>query len=110
MSNTPASEYLLVLSTCPDSSTASVIATALLEERLAACVTRLPGVTSQYRWKGRVEQDEEILLLIKTTAASYSQVEDTINRLHPYELPEIVGVPLSAGSKDYLDWIRQSIQ
>jgi periplasmic divalent cation tolerance protein len=100
--------YLMVLCTCPSQSAAGAIATALLEERLAACVNQLPGVKSMYRWKDRVETDDEVLLLIKTTTRNFAGLEDTINRLHPYELPEIIGVPLTAGSDAYFDWIDNS--
>ena len=74
-------DYLLVLCTCPSRSAADAIATAALEERLAACVNQVPGIRSLYRWKGRVESDDEILLLIKTTTASFSRLEATIQSL-----------------------------
>jgi len=99
-------ECMLVLCTCPDQATAKVIATAILEERLAACVNRVPGIQSLYRWQGHIEEDEEVLLLIKTTAECFERLEKAISKRHPAELPEIVGVCLSNGSKDYLDWIR----
>ncbi len=100
-----AADYLLVLCTCPNESCAAAISTALLEERLAACVNRLPGIRSAYRWQGQIERDDEILLLIKTRTALFRELEDTIRRLHPYTTPEIIGLPLLAGSADYLDWI-----
>jgi periplasmic divalent cation tolerance protein len=103
-------DFLLVLCTCPTSSAATVIATALLEERIAACVNRLPGIKSMYRWEGRVERDDEVLLLIKTTSQMFPRVEETIAKLHPYELPEIIGVPLSAGSLAYLNWIKSATE
>ena len=101
-------EFLLIMCTCPDRSVASAVTTALLEERLAACVNRVTGIKSTYRWKDHVQEDDEVLLLIKTPANLFSRVEDTIRKLHPYELPEVVGVPLTAGSAAYLDWIRSS--
>ena len=101
-------DFLLVLCNCPSRSTAVVIATALLEERIAACVNHVPGIKSMYRWEGRVEHDDEVLLLIKTTRDMYPQVEATIGNLHPYELPEVIGVPLAAGSEAYLSWIKNS--
>jgi periplasmic divalent cation tolerance protein len=103
-------DYLMVLCTCPSRSVADAIATALLEERLAACVNQLPGVTSMYRWKGRIETDDEVLLLIKTTSRNFSGLRDAIHKLHPYELPEVVGVPITMGSDAYLDWIDTSTQ
>jgi periplasmic divalent cation tolerance protein len=101
-------DYLLVLCTCPDHGVANVVATALLEERLAACVNQVPGIKSLYRWEGQIEKDDEVLLLIKSTADRYDELEAMIRKLHPYELPEIIGVPLSAGSDAYFDWIKNS--
>lgn len=103
-----ANDYILVLCTCPSLSEADGVATALLEERLAACVNRLPGIKSLYRWEGRVTHDDEILLLIKTQADLFDRLEQTIKKLHPYETPEIVAIPLVAGSAGYLDWIGES--
>jgi periplasmic divalent cation tolerance protein len=101
-------DYLMVLCTCPSLSAANVIATALLEERLAACVNQLPGIRSLYRWEGRVKIDDEVLLLIKTTTQNFEALQKTVIGLHPYELPEIVGVPLTEGSDAYFDWIKNS--
>jgi periplasmic divalent cation tolerance protein len=103
-------DFLLVLCTCPTREVASAIATALLEERLAACVNQLPGIKSLYRWEGRIEDDEELLLLIKTTAQRFPALEEMIRDLHPYDVPEIIGLPLTVGSKDYLAWIRNSVR
>ena len=103
-------DYLLVLCTCPSRSAADAIATAALEERLAACVNQVPGIRSLYRWKGRVESDDEILLLIKTTTASFSRLEATIRSLHPHELPEIIAVPINTGQTDYIKWITSCLK
>jgi periplasmic divalent cation tolerance protein len=100
-------EYCLVLSTCPDGETARKLATALVEERRAACVNIVPGLTSVYPWKGKVETAEEHLLLIKTETARFSELEAFLKAQHPYELPEIVAVPMVRGSVDYLEWITQ---
>ena len=105
-----ANEYILVLCTCPSLSEADAVATALIEERLAACVNRLPGIKSLYRWEGRVTHDDEILLLIKTSADLFDRLETTIKTLHPYETPEIIAVPIVAGSAEYLRWIGASIE
>lgn len=102
------SDFLLILCTCPTSSAATAIATALLEERIAACVNQVPGIKSMYRWEGRVEHDDEVLLLIKATRSMFNEIEATIGKLHPHELPEIIGVPLAAGSEAYLNWIKSS--
>jgi periplasmic divalent cation tolerance protein len=103
-------DYLLVLCTCPTREAAAAIATALLAERLAACVNQLPGVKSMYRWEGRIEEDDELMLLIKTTATRFAEVESMIRSLHPYEVPEIIGLTLTAGSGAYFDWIRNSVR
>lgn len=101
-------EHLLVLTTCPDRSSATRIATALLEEKLAACVNQVPGIRSLYQWEGRIEHDDEVLMLIKTTGAAYGRCETLIREHHPYELPEVIAVPMAAGSDAYLKWISQS--
>lgn len=103
------SEPILVLCTCPSQTDARTIATALVEERLAACVNRLPGIQSHYRWEGRVTQDDEFLLLIKTSADLFDRLEKMIKTLHPYEIPEIIAIPIVAGSADYLRWIGASV-
>jgi periplasmic divalent cation tolerance protein len=96
---------LLAYSTCPDAASADAIARALVDERLAACVNRLPGVQSTYRWQGRVEQADEVLLLIKTTADRLEALTARLRTLHPYELPELVVVEVRAGLPAYLDWV-----
>ena len=98
-------EVLLVLTNLPDREAAERLANTLIEEKAAACVNILGACTSVYRWQGAVENAEEIPLLIKTTSARYAALEATIRRLHPYELPEIIAVPLAQGLPDYLDWV-----
>jgi len=96
----------LVFCTAPDTDTARRIASALVEYRLAACVNLLPGIESIYRWEGEVKSDAEVLLMIKARSADYALLETRIRALHPYELPEIIAVPLIAGLPAYLDWVR----
>lgn len=98
-------EPLLALCTCPDAATAERLASALVDERLAACVNILPGITSVYRWDGRVERDAEVLLLIKTVVARFEAVRERLVALHPYEVPEVIATPIAAGLPAYLDWI-----
>ena len=105
-----ANEHLLILCTCPSPNDADAVATGLLEERLAACVNRVPGIKSLYRWEGRVTHDDEVLLLIKTSANLFERVEQTIKALHPHEIPEIIALPIVAGSAEYLRWIGESTQ
>ena len=96
---------LLAYCTCPDAASAATIAHALVEERLAACVNRLPGVHSTYRWQGHVEEADEVLLLIKTTADRLDALTVRLQTLHPYELPELIAVEVRAGLPAYLDWV-----
>ncbi len=103
-------EALLVLTNCPDEEVADRIARTLVEQGLAACVNRLSSVHSTYRWQGAVERATETPLLIKTTRTRYTEVEQTIRALHPYEVPEIVAVPVEAGFAAYLRWIAGETQ
>lgn len=99
----------IVLCTCPDMGTAEDIANRLVAEKLAACVNILPGLTSVYLWKGVVEKDAELLLVIKTTGNAYPALEAAIRAAHPYELPEIVCAPIIAGLPGYLKWIEDAV-
>ncbi|HXG27828.1 MAG TPA: divalent-cation tolerance protein CutA [Nevskiales bacterium] len=98
----------LLYCTCPDADTAQRIARALVEQRLAACVNIIPGLRSIYRWKGEVQDDAECLLLIKTRDLQVPAVTDAVRSLHPYELPEVIAVPVVAGLAPYLDWVRDN--
>jgi len=100
---------LLCYCSCPDAASAQAIATALIDERLAACVSRLPGISSTYRWQGTVTTDSEELLLVKTTAARFDALKARLLQLHPYELPELIAVPVNFGHTVYLDWVRQAV-
>ena len=99
----------LVLTTASSSDEARNIARALVERRLAACVNILPQIESVYRWKGKVEEAQEWLLIIKTTAAGFERVRDVIRELHSYELPECVCVSIEDGGPEYLKWIGESV-
>jgi len=98
----------IVFNTCPDRETAQVIARRLVELQLAACVNIIPAIESVYRWQGKVESETEHLLIIKTHSGCYTELENTIQALHPYELPEVVAVPIEAGLPAYLDWINNN--
>jgi periplasmic divalent cation tolerance protein len=101
---------LVVLVTCANRREAKRIARALVEEKLAACVNiHEARVLSVYRWKGKMEQTREVLLVIKTSQAVFSRLERRVKQLHSYETPEIVGLPIVAGSRAYLDWLDDSI-
>lgn len=99
-------ETILVISTLPDREQAEKLARVLIDQQLAACVNILPNVTSVYRWQGTVETASETIMLIKTTMARYAVLEAAIKMHHPYQLPEIIAVPLSAGLPAYLQWIE----
>ncbi len=96
---------LLVLTNLPDRAAAERLADALLEQRVAACVNILAPCRSVYRWQGAVQHDEEHPLLIKTSADRYPALEAAIRAGHPYELPEIIAVPIERGLQAYLDWV-----
>ncbi|PKO82834.1 MAG: divalent-cation tolerance protein CutA [Betaproteobacteria bacterium HGW-Betaproteobacteria-11] len=98
-------QTLLVFTQMPDAESAEALGAALIEARLAACVNLLPAVRSIYRWRGRVGQASEVPLLIKTTAARYAALEAFVRAHHPYELPEVVAVPVTHGLAGYLAWI-----
>ncbi len=98
-------DILLVFTNAPDEATARALARTLVAERLAACVNILAPCRSVYRWQGALEEAEEVPMLIKTSAASYLALEAAIRAGHPYELPEIVALPLSKGLPDYLAWV-----
>lgn len=102
-------QAVVALSTCPDAACAARIATALVEERLVTCVNRVGGVQSTYFWDGRLQDDAEILLIMKTTAARLAQIEVRLEALHPYELPELIAVPVVGGNARYLDWVRAGV-
>lgn len=98
-------QFIVVMTNMPDRSAALKLADALVARRLAACVNIVDGCTSVYRWQGAVASEQELPVFIKTRTALYPAVEAAIRELHPYELPEIVAVPVQAGSAAYLAWL-----
>lgn len=100
-------DALLVITTLPDAETARALAARLVGERLAACVSIQPPCRSLYRWQGKIEEAEEVTLLIKTGAARYAALEAAIRTHHPYELPEIVAVRIDRGLSGYLAWMAE---
>jgi periplasmic divalent cation tolerance protein len=101
---------VVVLSAVGAQPDAQRIARALVEERVAACVNIVPGITSIYRWKGTVEQEPELMLVIKTLGERVAQLKTRILELHPYELPEVVVIPIADGHPPYLAWLAQQVQ
>lgn len=100
---------VVAISTCPDETSARDIAAALVSERLATCVNRIGGVRSTYSWEGSLQDDAEILLVIKTTPARLAQLRARLATLHPYELPELLVLPVIDGNEAYLEWVRRGV-
>jgi periplasmic divalent cation tolerance protein len=104
-------DFIVVLITVPSSEVGERIAAALLEKKLAACVNILPGVTSIYTWNGAVQKDQELMLVVKTRADLFhDRLVPAVKAVHPYEVPEIIALPVLMGSPDYLDWIAAETQ
>jgi len=103
-------KFILVLTTVPDQKKGLEIARTLVEERLAACVTISPACQSVYWWEDRMAEDAEYVLHIKTNAALYAKLEKRIKRIHPYQIPEIIALPIQKGSAEYLGWIDEETE
>ena len=102
------SDHVVLFITAPSDDVATTLANALVGEGLAACVNRIPGVRSTYRWEGKMEVADEVLLLVKTRSASFEAVRARVLELHPYTVPEIIALPIVAGHAPYLAWIDES--
>ena len=103
-------EFVVVLTTVPVDFDAATFASTLVGERLAACVNVLPEMESTYRWQGNIEKGSERQLVIKTTAARLAALQQRIKALHPYEVPEVLVLPVSGGAESYLGWLRESCE
>ncbi len=104
------SEYLVVLITAPDVDTGQRLGRLLVEQRLAACVNLLPGIRSFYRWDGALQEDAEVLLIAKTQRERFERMKQVAGSVHPYQVPEIIALPLVAGSEAYLRWVEESLR
>ena len=102
------SQELLVLITAPNADEAARLAETIVSERLAACVNVVGGVTSIYRWQGEVTRDNETLMIVKTTADRYDELERRIKELHSYTTPEVIALKIERGAADYLHWLSES--
>ncbi len=102
-------QVILALTTCPDEASAQSIAAALVQERLATCVNRIAGMRSTYFWDARLQDEAEILLIIKTTAGRLDELQARLSALHPYELPELLSIAVAGGNERYLDWVRKGV-
>ncbi len=99
----------LLLSTTNSRKNAEKIAGVLIREKLAACVNIIPNVSSIFRWRGKIDQAQELLLVIKTDSRFLKKIEKTIRKHHPYEIPEMIGWPITWGHKPYLKWLMDSV-
>jgi periplasmic divalent cation tolerance protein len=102
-------EPLVVLTTCPDDAAAARLARELVESGLAACVNRVGTVHSTYRWQGAIHDEPEVLLVIKTLSVRYPELEMRLKSLHPYDVPEIIALPVTRGSSAYLAWLSGAV-
>ena len=100
---------IVVLVTCPSPTIGRRLARHIISRRLAACVNMVPAVQSTYRWQGKVEQARETLLIIKSTRRLFERLRRAILAQHPYDVPEIIALPVAAGHRPYLGWVRQSV-
>lgn len=103
-------KHLVVLCTVPDAETGKKISHTLVKEKLAACCNIVPDLTSVYQWKDQVESEGESLVIIKTRAEIFEKLEHRILALHPYEVPEIIALPLTVGTQEYLKWIDENVE
>jgi periplasmic divalent cation tolerance protein len=100
---------VIALTTCPDEGLARRVAEVIVTERLATCVNRISGVRSSYFWDGALQDDAEVLLLMKTTDSRIPDLEARLKAIHPYELPELVVLPVTGGNERYLEWVRHGV-
>ncbi len=105
-----ATEFVTVLCTVPDQKTALTIARTLVESRLAACCNIVPGLRSIYFWEGQVQDDQELLLIIKSKKKAFPELEEKIKSLHPYQVPEILAISVDSGNSEYLNWLDENVK
>jgi periplasmic divalent cation tolerance protein len=103
-------DYAVVLVTAKDSAEAQKIANALLEKKLIACANLISGVQSLFWWEGKIDQAQEVLLVLKTKVSQVSEITKNVKALHSYDVPEVIALPIVAGNEDYLKWIKDSVQ
>ena len=99
--------FCIVFVTCPSIKEAEVIALSVLKKKFAACANIISDVDSRFWWKGKLDRAKEALIMFKTTAGNFKKIEKEVRRLHSYEVPEIIAIPIAAGSGDYLKWIEK---
>ena len=102
-------DKIVVFTTCANEDEAGRIASSLVEKRLAACVSIMPKVSSVYRWNGAIERSEEVLLIIKSSRGNFSRLRSEIERMHSYQVPEIIALPVVDGADSYLEWMTREM-
>jgi periplasmic divalent cation tolerance protein len=102
-------DAVIAVTTCPDAAVAKSIAETLVVERLATCVNRIEGIRSTYVWEGHLQDDGEVLLIIKTVRDAVPALQQRLLQIHPYELPELIVLGVQGGSAAYLDWVRAGV-
>ncbi|MFA5146315.1 MAG: divalent-cation tolerance protein CutA [Candidatus Omnitrophota bacterium] len=100
--------HIIILVTCGSMKEADTVASSLLKKRLAACANIIDGVRSRFWWQGKVDSADEVLVLFKAPAGNFRAIEKEVKRLHSYDVPEIIAIPITAGSREYLNWIDES--
>lgn len=103
-------KYCIIFVTCATTGEARSIADAVLKRRLAACANTIDKVNSRFWWRGRIDKARETIVIFKTRTANFTAIEKIVRKLHSYEVPEIIALPIMAGSRDYLNWIEESIK
>jgi periplasmic divalent cation tolerance protein len=106
----PGTDKIVVLITAPSEEEALKIATALVDEKLAACVNIVPGLRSIYRWEGKLCDEREVLLIAKTKSSVFGKLQERVRSLHPYTTPEIIAIPVTAGFEGYLKWVDEGVE
>ena len=101
-------KYVVIFVTCASKGQASSITDSLLKKKLVACANTVSGIESRFWWKGKIDRAKEVLLILKARGANFANVEREVRRLHSYDVPEIIALPIVAGSKAYLEWIGES--
>ena len=110
MTSPASASVVVVLSTAPDAAEAARIGVTLVEERLAACANLVEGVSSIFRWKGAVQREQEVLMVIKTTTEAVGRLRSRLVELHPYEVPEVLALPVQDGHPAYLEWVGAEVR
>jgi len=103
-------DVILVFVTCASVKEADKIADVLLTKKLVACVNILPGIRSKFRWKGKIEKAKEVLIIAKTRKSKFAAIDKEVRLVHSYEVPEVIALPITVGSKNYLNWIEDSVR